>query len=160
MDAQPKDPQQPEYRDHLVVCAGVVDLVGGERGVAFFTLTPDVTDERHYFGTATRHVFSAKKRMRDLVVGGVYTLAGTEDLSTIRPAPTYVRMFADEPQVVAWRTASRAVELARQVKARLAKAKRRDYLAELLEPIRREYSKAVGLNRLAIEVEVLRALRS
>jgi hypothetical protein len=142
-----------EKTTHHLICMGLVQLVGGILGVAF------IRHEDAEKEDPKRHLYAAKKRMRNLVVGGVYELEGNADLTSIVASPRFSGMYRDEPRVAAWRTASEAVEVVRRAESKEKAAKRYGYLEDLLEPIRREYRKAMGLERLAIELRVLTALR-
>ena len=103
-----------------------------------------------------RHLYAAKKRMRNLVVGAVYELEGNADLTSIIASPRYASMYNDDGRVAGWRTASEAADVARRAEANEKAAKRYGYLEDLLAPIRKEYREG---ERLAIELRVLQALR-
>lgn len=137
----------------VVVCAGRRRDVTSKGGKLHVELRTD---------DGAPHYFKAKGETGRLVVGGRYEVqASGPDLGTIVPKYRYLGTVAeDEPaQVAAWLAASRAADVAARAARDEAREKRRDAVAELLRPIRKQYARLDSTGRRALEVVVLAALR-
>jgi hypothetical protein len=105
------------------------------------------------------HVWKRGKGLSRAFAGGVFRIMGNATFNVITPELKYVREWGDSEQVAAWRAAAHAVTVEAELRRKENGAKRRDHLAELLEPIRREWMKSSPIGRCAIEAAVLRALK-
>jgi len=143
---------QDPMEDHRLVCGG---LRYGRNGLSV-ALFPEGQYE-----PGSERLYTARKAFRHMVVGGIYLVPATPDLGTVRLQAKWAGRLDNDELVSAWQLTSSAASF-QAFSAKEEKADRdhlRRSLERMLEPIRREYAEASITGRLAIEVELLRALR-
>lgn len=94
-------------------------------------------------------------------VGGVYLVEAADDGSkAVIGTARYVGMHADKKQVLQWKAEHDVTLVAATAESAEKRAKTNQDALVALEPLRALWLKSVGRNRLALEVVVLKYLRS
>ncbi len=147
------------------LCLGLVELSTGKLGTKFDGLLDGKRAD-------VNHIYSRVKEVRpgEVILVEVTPDAHDPDVESCRfggkaksdPEKKlgFVRMWADRAELAAIQEASRAVDIAKRSDTELKKLKSDQRLGELLEPLRRVYQKTNPQTQAAMEVALLRALRS
>jgi hypothetical protein len=105
------------------------------------------------------NTFACKAKRSTRTIGGIYEVWVSPDGTKARvEGATYKAMFADKERVIRWKFAHDEHEASREVAA-LEKSGKQLHL-EVLKPLLDVYAKASFRQRVALEVLVLRYLRS
>lgn len=104
--------------------------------------------------------FDANKNTRRLYAGMVYSMESKPDCSTVRPSTAMWKgAFADPARAAEWQALSQAAVTARQARKQ-EKSETNQALLTALAPFRKAYWRTNDLGQRALEVLVLKALRT
>lgn len=146
-------PTKPQYPIR-VVCSAKVEVQGGALGVSFHTITPEG-------GLGRQLIYKPGKGIPN-GIGCIYTVTAADpEADTIYPGTfKYEGYWPNEDEVASWQANADALELKRRSASLAKKAETRRIVCETMAPIRRIYEATNYSNRLALEVLVLRYLRT
>lgn len=148
-----KKPDAPDRPQILAVCRGACTLAGNAPGMSYSFVNLDGTLGGEFALSRKSKVFGSPQ------VGAIYQ-CGMEGNTFHGPA-TYVRVWADERDVLGWRAShDQVVTRERMEKARKAgEAEARDKALIALDPIRQVYHRTDSVGRRILLAQVIEYLQ-
>lgn len=148
--------ETPASREQLVVCAGRRRIETGQMGVKFYPIGDAMTEL-----TGAAMLYRLTRDTRRFVTGGIYLVKLAADGTGMYTSQAqYKGKWEARSSVATWEAETRAEEVAHRLQKEEADGKRTSELKQLLKPLRVQYSKLDTLGQQAMEVAVLRVLRT
>lgn len=156
------DEAKKEIPKTEILCLG--RRVGRDNKLANVFILADVEDPSDTHPDVM--VFGNTRHVKKYSAGNIYSLEmekNEEGGSTVffvsAPHAAFVRTYEDSEKRMAWQAASRAAEATVRKIGESAKVMKSEEFLHVLDPLRRIYTSADRLNKIAIEMTVLEYLR-